>query len=126
MVGHFKPLDGLPKVIGRDETVEGRVHLIANVLWLSTDQLLLLPLDIVFLFSVVRDDQLVDVLHKFLLHARLQGFKTIRKEVVARFDVFVAAELDCPAETGHTLVDIIAYLRVTRLSLREQNDYHVL
>ena len=54
------------------------MHAIANVWYLSNDELLLLPLDVVFLFSVVAYNEFVNVFDKFLLHCRLESFKSIR------------------------------------------------
>ena len=54
------------------------MHTVSDMRHLAHDQLLLLPLDVVFLLPVVADNELVDVLDELLLHARLQCFEPIR------------------------------------------------
>lgn len=78
LVAGLKFLYRLSIVIARDELVEGNMHAIANVWYLSNDELLLLPLDVVFLFSVVAYNEFVNVFDKFLLHCRLESFESIR------------------------------------------------
>ena len=53
------------------------MHCISNVLRLTTDEFLLLALDIILFLAIVGNCKLVDIFDKLLLHAGLQGFKTI-------------------------------------------------
>ena len=96
------------------------------MLGLALNKLLLLALNIVFLLAVVRHYQFVHVFDKFLHHSSLESLEAVGQEVVARFDIFVSAELNGTAEARHALIDVVLDLRIPRLCLREKNDDHIL
>lgn len=71
-ISNLNPLKSLAVVVRCQQGVKGAFHGIPNELDLATDQLFHLKLDVLFLLSVVSDEELMDVFAEFLLLDVLQ------------------------------------------------------
>jgi hypothetical protein len=66
-ISNLNPLKSLAVVVRSQQGVKGAFHRIPYELDLATDQLFHLKLDVLFLLSVVSDEELMDVFAEFLL-----------------------------------------------------------